>query len=185
MTAPTATMTAEPPPVMPNPTKAPVASTQLQKLIDAKIVLKDSLADTVKEIEREPNQTKRQATVKILMETFEASLGVKCDYCHTAKLATGKPDFKAPSDNRNVTSAMWKQYVSDLKYRDGKPLFCDSCHQGQAKFFFRDSPITQTSNWMSNNFIAPFERKDGTEQACTSCHGNPFDSDIIEGMKKP
>jgi Cytochrome c7 and related cytochrome c len=180
MTVPTTMMTMDPPPP-PNPTKPPVASTELQKLLGAKIAVEGTLEATVKKIELEPDRMKRQAAIKTLMESFNAALGVKCNYCHTAVKA-GKPDYQAPSDNKNIAAAMWKEYVTALKYRDGQPLYCDSCHQGQAKFLTVDM---QLSNWMSNNFVAKFERTDGTEQGCASCHGMPFQTDIIERMKKP
>jgi len=122
-----------------------------------------------------------RAKVDAVMKSFTQSLGVGCDGCH-AKSGTAV-DFRAETPNKNVARKMWTDFVRALQQADGTALYCDSCHQGKAKFLDR-SDADALSTWMGENFVAKLTRRDGSKQACASCHGTPFDGDILATWAK-
>lgn len=83
------------------------------------------------------------------MKAISKSLGVKCTHCHIAKTDEGKPDFKAPSKLKATAIHMKQHYVDGLLTADGKPLDCETCHQGEAKFVPRE-PTTELPRLAAN-----------------------------------
>jgi len=76
------------------------------------------------------------------MKKIAQSLGVKCTHCHTQQTADGKPDFTAPSPQKETTIHMKMHFVDSLRTKDGKMLDCETCHGGHATFIPRD-PATE------------------------------------------
>jgi len=37
---------------------------------------------------------------------------------------------------------------------------------------------------MENNFVGKLARRDGTDHACATCHGEPFKGDILGAWRK-
>lgn len=132
--------------------------------------------------------------VKPLMEAFAKSLGVECSFCHEAKVdAKGKPvlkngrpelDFEVETEKMRVTEQMWDQWVAKLQFKGtGAPVFCDSCHQGQAEFLNRDEP-DKLKHWMKKNFNERLETIDGDPLKCGTCHGEKFKGEFLDDWAK-
>jgi nitrate/TMAO reductase-like tetraheme cytochrome c subunit len=62
-----------------------------------------------------------------LMQSWSAALGVQCNYCHI------RP-FEADTPRKAVARLMQRDYVMGMKHKDGSPLSCKDCHQGQPNF---------------------------------------------------
>ena len=110
-----------------------------------------------------------------VMTTFTKSLGWTCKDCH----GTGK--FEAPTPMKNVTTHMWNEFVKGITF-DGGALYCDSCHQGKAKYLDK-SDHKALGAWMDQEFNKKMKRA-GANQTCASCHGEPFNPDFIDNWKK-
>ena len=92
------------------------------------------------------NLTGRQ--VRDIMETWAGSLGVKCEFCHTADPKNvgpnGRPRMNYADDSKpdkqiarimvTMTQQMNKDYISKAMDLDkdgmGKPITCGTCHRG-------------------------------------------------------
>jgi hypothetical protein len=92
------------------------------------------------------NLTGRQ--VRDIMDTWAGSLGVKCEFCHTADLKNvgpnGRPRVNYADDSKpdkqiarimvTMTQQMNKDYISKAMDLDkdgmGKPVTCGTCHRG-------------------------------------------------------
>jgi hypothetical protein len=99
-----------------------------------------------------------------IMETWQGSLGVKCEFCHTADPKNvdpnGRPRLKFDDDSKpdkqiarimyTMTQQMNKEYVSkamDLDKDDmGSPVACGTCHRGHK---------------MPEDFVIPREERRG------------------------
>jgi hypothetical protein len=104
-----------------------------------------------------------------LMQTFSGSVGA-CETCHGG-------DFGAPTDNKTITRHMWEDIVARFELADGGLLYCDSCHQGQARFLDR-SNREAVELWMQENMVDKLVRRDGQPNSCASCHGDPPNYDL-------
>ena len=86
--------------------------------------------------------------VRDIMETWAGSLGVKCEFCHTADPKNvgpnGRPRTNFPDDSKpdkqiarimyTMTQHMNKDYISQAMDLDkvgmGSPVTCGTCHRG-------------------------------------------------------
>jgi len=107
-----------------------------------------------------------------VMRTFSKALGAKCTDCHQ------DADYAAPTPMKAVAAHMWEEFSRKLAMSDGAPLYCDSCHQGRMKFLDRHDKKA-LSGWMDANFVDKEKRKDGKDHGCETCHGDPFEADIL------
>ena len=106
------------------------------------------------------------------MQTFSTSLGIDCNGCHD-------PTNVATATRRvNIAKRMWSDYVVQLRFTDGRALYCDSCHQGQATFLARDDTHALGS-WMERYFQEGLARTDHHQNDCFHCHGSPFDPTFL------
>jgi hypothetical protein len=105
-----------------------------------------------------------------LMHSFAASIGSDteddCNHCHV--------DWHDESVRINETTRiarhMWDDILGKLELADGQPFYCDSCHQGRAKFLDRSNPKAVEA-WMQANMVDKLRRRDGQKHDCTTCHG--------------
>lgn len=118
-----------------------------------------------------------------LMGLFTRSLGVDCKHCHEPG------DFRAPTANKKLTVRMWNEWVRGkrLVLDDGastEPLFCDSCHQGKARFLER-ADGDRLAVWMARELTARVQSERGESHTCASCHGEgaSFKSKFLEGWR--
>jgi hypothetical protein len=118
--------------------------------------------------------------IRKLMPTFAKSLGVKCEFCHD------KNNFKAPTPHKRVAAKMWDEYVVKLSLDDGGAagaatgaLYCDSCHGGKSEFLDRHDKKA-LSAWMDANYVSKLKRADKKDHGCETCHGDPFEPDILQ-----
>jgi len=166
--------TAAPVPTEPESTGATqdmVASTLLADLTKAKVDVRGDLSAQVAE------KTTRDA----IMKSFTKALGVGCDGCH--KKSGTQVDYSAETPEKNVTALMWKNWVGQGSFKDGSPLYCDSCHQGTKKFLDRTND-TQLGAWMRANFAAKLLQADDKPFECRTCHGSPFKGDFLTEWEK-
>ncbi|MFO0678002.1 MAG: cytochrome c3 family protein [Polyangiaceae bacterium] len=118
-----------------------------------------------------------------MMESFAKSLGVECTGCHASETKSDgevrvKPDVSTP--RKRVAFKMYTEFVQKLRFADGSPLYCDSCHQGKATFLDRSSEPA-LRRWMHENFVSKLVTTDGKAIACPTCHGTPFDRSFLDG----
>ncbi len=112
---------------------------------------------------------------KAVMKSFTEALGVKCTACH-------QKDFKVMTPQKYIAEKMWDEFVRKLSM-NGSALYCDSCHQGSATFLDR-SDKKALGAFMKENFVVKLTRKDGAEHSCATCHGDPFNGEILSGWAK-
>ena len=112
-----------------------------------------------------------------VMRTFTKSLGVKCGDCHN------ESDFSAPTPAKKIAAHMWDDYVRALAMNGGAPIYCDTCHQGRPKFLNRTDKKA-LSKWMNANFVDKLTRRDKKDHGCETCHGDPFESQILAQWTK-
>lgn len=148
-----------------------VPSTLLADLTKAKVDVRGDLSAQVAE------KSKRDA----IMKSFTKALGVGCDGCH--KKTGTKVDYSAETPEKNVTALMWKNWVGQGSFKDGSPLYCDSCHQGTKEFLDRTND-TQLGAWMRANFAAKLLQADDKPFECKTCHGSPFKGDFLTDWEK-
>ncbi len=106
-----------------------------------------------------------------LMPLFTKSLGVNCKGCHA-------DDIRAPTPRKKIAEKMWNEFVVKLRTADEAPLFCDSCHQGRVHQLDR-SDHEVLSRWMDVTFNKGLSRRDGKENTCATCHGEPRDEHFL------
>jgi hypothetical protein len=111
-----------------------------------------------------------------LMPLFSRSLGVKCAGCHAE-------DMAAPTPHKKVAEKMWNELVVKLKTPDGGAIFCDSCHQGRIEQLDR-SDHEALARWMDTTFTKGLVRRDGKENTCATCHGEPRDDHFLERWER-
>jgi nitrate/TMAO reductase-like tetraheme cytochrome c subunit len=61
-----------------------------------------------------------------VMVAFTKALGVDCDYCHTG-------DFDDETPRKQIARFMMTEFSSKLVTKEGGPVNCNSCHQGNAR----------------------------------------------------
>jgi Cytochrome c3 len=145
--------------------KPTVASSLMAGLADAGI--------DVKNLPPLEKLSKSQQTK--VMNSFTKSLGVKCNFCHSAT------NFEADHPMKNVARRMWNENVRGITF-DGGALYCDSCHQGKAEMLDK-SDKKVLGAWMDAEYTKRMKRS-GQAQTCANCHGEPFNPDFIESWKK-
>lgn len=106
-----------------------------------------------------------------LMQSFTRSLGISCDGCHEQNRAAGTME-------KRIAAHMWGDILGKLEFKDGSPLYCDSCHQGSMHFLDRSDPMAVMA-WMSENMVAKLQLRDGGDHNCATCHGNPAVYDLL------
>ena len=111
-------------------------------------------------------------TLRKVMRTFTKSLGARCTDCHNEN------DYAAPTPMKKVAAGMWDHFVRELAMADGTPVYCDSCHQGRMKILDRHDKKA-LGKWMDDNFVGKLKRRDKKDMECATCHGDPFDGDIL------
>lgn len=113
------------------------------------------------------------AVLRKVMRTFTKALGVKCNDCHNDS------DYALPTPMKKIAEHMWNDYVRALTFDPPiQPLYCDSCHQGRMKTLDRRDKKA-LGKWMDQNFVAKLKHADGKEHNCETCHGDPFDGNIL------
>ena len=109
------------------------------------------------------------------MKAIANALGVECAYCHPSQKADGKRDFEAPSEMKTISLFMKKHMVDKYVQKDGKPIDCAFCHQGQARFIVRDTSHAKPTRLagMSRtdivNLMKGMQRGLGVS-SCDHCH---------------
>ncbi len=111
-----------------------------------------------------------------VMKLFTRALGVKCGDCHTE-------DFAAPTPMKNISERMWDDFARGLAMEGGAPIFCDSCHNGHAEFLDRHD-MKALGKWMDVAYVGKLTRRDGKEHECSTCHGDPFEGEILKEWAK-
>ncbi len=119
--------------------------------------------------------------VVTLMQSWAAALGVQCNYCHV------RP-FEADTPRKAVARLMQRDYVTALKHKDGRPLSCQDCHQGQPNFLRtrpfegvlgRKLPDVRVLTGMDKDQL--IRVMDGLAKAlgtkCNYCHTAEFEDD--------
>ena len=117
-----------------------------------------------------------ERTMKPLMETFNHSLGARCEDCHARK------DPGAVTGAKLVSREMWG-YTRDLVALDGTLVYCDSCHQGRLRFLDRSDPDA-LPRWMLVNYVRKLRHRDGSRVECFNCHGRPFQPGILDKLRR-
>ena len=112
-----------------------------------------------------------------VMKTFSTSLGIACVGCHDAD------DFKKPTPRKRVAKRMWNDFVRVLATDDGKPVYCDSCHQGRLLALDRRNKKV-VADYMDDIFLGKLKRADGKEHDCGTCHGDPPEFHFLDEWKK-
>jgi|GEM_PF-1954611 len=106
-----------------------------------------------------------------LMSTFTRALGMGCTGCHDAS------DYRAPTKEQAITVQMWNEFTRPYAVQGGT-LFCDSCHQGSDRYLDRhDSKATR--RYMTESFTGKLQRHDSKNVQCETCHGDPFELEIL------
>jgi Cytochrome c7 and related cytochrome c len=114
-----------------------------------------------------------RAQRKAVMSSFTQALGVPCTGCHV------EGHFDQPTPRLRAAEKMWNDYVTGLSLADGSPLYCDSCHQGQATFLDRSEEKT-LKGFMRENYVKGMRQRDGSAVSCATCHGEPFNGDLLD-----
>lgn len=117
----------------------------------------DTLPPTLSEAVRDP------ARGRAIMKAFAIALGTTCDGCHV------KGDFAKATKEKEGAERAYNRFVAGLRFGDGTPLFCDSCHQGKWSFLQR-TDHDEVATWMKHNFVDKLVKKDGTAISCATCH---------------
>ena len=110
-----------------------------------------------------------------VMDTFSRALGLGCGDCHEA-------DYAVPTPRTRIARKMWDRLARGLVRRDGRALYCDSCHAGRATFLDRSDarPDGALGRWMQASYVTPLLRRDGAPHDCTTCHGSPFVAGFLD-----
>jgi nitrate/TMAO reductase-like tetraheme cytochrome c subunit len=116
------------------------------------------------------------------MRGFTSALGVECNFCHHP------PGLDNDTPRKEVARLMLRDYVMDMKHKDGSPVTCNDCHKGQANLL-RTRPFEDVMGKASTGLQilkgAPEERVTQVMVAftkalgvdCGYCHTNNFEED--------
>lgn len=94
----------------PNPLRTRPFDGMLGKKLPGKRVLKDMPEERLMQV----------------MTAFTKALGVECTYCHTA-------DFDEDTPRKQIARFMMTEFSQGLVKKDGGPVNCSGCHEGNAK----------------------------------------------------
>lgn len=122
------------------------------------------------------------ARMRAVMKTFTIALGTTCDGCHVKGAETDE-ELRVDTPRKRVAKKMWTRFVMGLEQRDGRPLYCDGCHQGKMTFLDR-SDRDFLATWMKANFVDALDRKDGKEHGCATCHGEVAGTPFLDGWRQ-
>lgn len=113
------------------------------------------------------------AQKKKLMPLFQKALGYKdCNGCHV------EGDYKAETRKIKITRGMWKNFVVALRDEKGGAVFCDTCHDGN-EHNLDHSNKEALEKFMDEQYEDKLSRADKKDMECGTCHGDPFEGDII------
>jgi len=112
-----------------------------------------------------------------VMKTFTKSLGVPCAGCHDTN------DFRAATPQKTIATHMWNDFTRGLAFEDGRPLYCDSCHDGRKALLDRRDKKA-LGHQMEEAFVKPLKRTDGQDHGCETCHGASFEGEIFAKLWK-
>jgi MYXO-CTERM domain-containing protein len=107
-----------------------------------------------------------------VMSTFTRSLGFACTDCHDPN------DHRVPTRMKAITVQMWNEFTRPYVMEGRGAAYCDSCHQGQARFLER-SDRKKVAAFMADNFTALLARRDKKDVECETCHGEPFEARLL------
>ena len=87
-----------------------------------------------------PKDTSAQQVITI-MRGFEGQLGVECTFCHAKDSATNRPNFASDANPMKdtarlmmkMTSAINKEYLTQLTEKPDNPVTCGTCHRGMSQ----------------------------------------------------
>ena len=111
-----------------------------------------------------------------VMRTFTETLGVPCLGCHA------EDRFEADTRRKRIAKRMYNEIVRPLALRDGEPIYCDSCHDGDM-FMLDRRDTAKVTRHMSETLVGQMTRVDGRPHDCTSCHGDPPDFKMLTTWK--
>ena len=94
----------------------------------------------VSKSQAEPKYLKKKEVGKIMME-WNKALGVKCNFCHTAKPSQTYKSLAGKTADKKALSALVHQRIARamlgnmlyLNQKEGKNYTCNTCHQGKAE----------------------------------------------------
>jgi hypothetical protein len=114
---------------------------------------------------------------KKLMPVLVKAMGYEdCKGCHVEN------DFKKKTRNTKIAAHMYDDFVA--KMRDDKgaaTVFCDSCHQGKAKFLNR-ADLKAVGKYMDDQYVNHLARADKKSQECGTCHGDTMEMKIFDKL---
>lgn len=139
-------------------------------------VEKSSMADELRAIKLDPMRLPVFGELlpdqrRRVMSLFTRSLGFTCTNCHATA------DYLLPTRAKAVTIQMWNEFTRPYSLAK-EALFCDSCHHGEGNFLDRRNKNT-VSQYMTANFTDKLQRQDKKEVECETCHGDPFEPNIL------
>lgn len=111
-----------------------------------------------------------------VMRTFTETLGIPCLGCHAEER------FDADTRRKRVAKRMYNEIVRVLALRDGEPVYCDSCHDGNL-FMLDRRDEAKVTHHMNAVLVGQMMRIDGRPHDCTSCHGDPPDFKMMTTWK--
>ncbi len=111
-----------------------------------------------------------------VMKTFSEALGIPCTGCHDAA------DFKADTRRKRVAKRMWNEMVRVVAFEDGRPVYCDSCHQGRLYNLDRRDKA-RVMEFMNDQYTGKLKRVDGQDHDCGTCHGDPPDFKFLAAWR--
>ncbi len=76
-----------------------------------------------------------------LMHSYEAALGVECEFCHARNPETKRNDFASDANPKKdkarlmikMTENINTQFVSQLNPKPENPVTCGTCHRGASE----------------------------------------------------
>jgi hypothetical protein len=117
------------------------------------------------------------AQKKKIMKLFVKALGYEnCNGCHVEN------DFKKKTRNIHIAEHMYDDFVAGLRDEKGAAtMFCDSCHQGKAKFLNR-SDLKAVGKFMDEQYVGHMARTDKKDHGCGTCHGDTMEMKVFDKM---
>ncbi len=161
---------APPAPVTPAAAQPPKEALRLRPLVPTAFA--SQLAELGFDAGRLPPLSEVSLGVKSdLMALMSRSLGVECTVCHASET-----DFRAETRNKAITRKMWSEFVVGRALKEG-PVFCDSCHQGQAQVLQRERRA-DVKAYMKTEYARLIDSA-GHAAGCEDCHGRPLQPQIF------
>jgi hypothetical protein len=117
--------------------------------------------------------------VYTIMGGVVASLGVKCEYCHLPN-----KDYITDTPKKRIANWMATDFVPALAAKDGKPVWCWTCHRasgtGIAKLLGDPRTRERANEWMTSVMYEKLVAKSGQPLRCAACHQAQLDSDAFQ-----